>query len=98
MDQAPELAVVTMSALPLIAVLAVFVFAACIVACYACHRAINAEIMVKALQNSTHKIQYMPVELPDDPTDPEEKVIDEKLAKHDREAMERLNLEVEPLD
>ena len=47
-----------------------FAFAICsvvssltlLIALYACHRAINAEIEVKALKNSTHQIQYVPAE------------------------------------
>lgn len=59
--------------------------ATCAVSAYALHMALKAVIDVKALQNSTHNIQFVPAEPPSD-----DKALNAALERNDREAMERL--------
>lgn len=50
--------------------------------------AVNAKIEVKALQKSTHNIQFVPI---DPNADANDKAVAEAMNKHDRDAMNDLS-------
>lgn len=62
-----------------------------LVAAYACHLAIQSQIDVKALQNSTHQVQLVPVDSDDVEMDEEQSA--KAMAKADQLAMESLTLD-----
>lgn len=64
-----------------------------VVAGYACHMAIKANIEVKALQNSTHNIQYVPLGDPSGPDNDAE--INDELSRQEREAYANINQTLE---
>jgi hypothetical protein len=60
------------------------------IAAYALHHAIGAKIEVKALQNSTHQVQFEPVEFPQGGDDPEEVELNKAMDKEERDGWKRL--------
>lgn len=56
-------------------------------AAFALKYALDAVIEVKALKNSTHQIQFVPAEPPED----DERALNAALAKNDMEAFQRLS-------
>lgn len=75
----------------LVAFSSVLAVVATFMAGYACHRAINAEVDVKALQNSTHQIQMVPVEPPSVAEMAEERQLNKEFDRAERDAMRRVH-------
>lgn len=77
--------------IPLVVGLCLLTATSLVIAAYACHRAINAEIQVKGLQASTHQIQFVPAEPPSTAELAEERELNAEFDKAERAAMRRVH-------
>lgn len=74
--------------LPAVGLFCVLGIGAVGLAAFALKYALDAVITVKALQNSTHNIQFVPAEQPAGPSS--DRALNEALSRGDRQAMEDL--------
>ncbi len=65
---------------------------AIIIACYALHLSITSRIEVLALKNSTHQVQFVPVDEPDPLADREEDALGKEMDKAERLGWDALTM------
>lgn len=78
-------------------ILCIFALTAVLLSCYALHQVFETKLEMRALKNSTHQVQFVPVD-DTSPDDDEDVAMSRALAKSQRKALEDLTLgDDEPL-